>query len=459
VLAAVAGGAAWWWKQDESRHAHAATAAATANHEGSAQHEAPGGSGAPVRVEVVHPQRGGMVRTSSQPGSVHWFESAELFSKTSGYLKELSVDIGDRVKQGDLLAVIDNPEVIEEAARAEAALMQAKAAVVQAEARVKTAKADLEAAKAMVLKARADIERFVSERHYREQQLKRYKGLLAKQAVPQEVVDEYQEHFAAALAAEHSAEAEVETAKARATSADAMVAQAEADLAEAKANVEVAQSNLDKAKVFVSYTRIMSPYSGVVTFRGYHRGDFIRSAEGASVERPILTVGRTDKVRVITYIPDLDVPFTSVGDKARLRLNALPDEVFEGTVTRFAETEDEQSRTMRTEVDLPNPDDRLRAGMYGELTIVLDESTRNLTIPTASLASTGTQGEASVFVVRDGHVHKRNVKIGGDDGLRVEIRSGLTAEDAVVKNPGQVSEGYSAEAVETPANVAAGAGS
>ena len=96
-----------------------------------------------------------------------------------------------------------------------------------------------------------------------------------------------------------------------------MIETAKADLAEARANVKVAESNLARTKVFVEYTRIVSPYTGIITHRGFHRGDFIRSAEGGG-EKPILTAARIDKVRVVTYIPDRDVPFTDVGDKAKL---------------------------------------------------------------------------------------------------------------------------------------------
>jgi RND family efflux transporter MFP subunit len=448
LVVAAGAGATWWWTQGHASKAHPA-APGTASHHGASE-----GTPAPVRVEVIHPRSGGITRTSAQIGSVHWFEAAELYAKVSGYLKELSVDIGDRVKQGQVLAIIDNPEVIEEAAHAAAALEQAKASVTQSEAKIRTAEADVEAARAMVKKDEADIERYTSARHYRSKVLARFQGLLARKAVEQQVVDEQEEAYESAVAAEHSAQAEVFTAQAKVTSATATVEQFKADLAEAKANVDVAASNLAKAKVYVEYTKIVSPYTGVITFRGFHRGDFIvegiRSSEGGT-ERPILTVARTDKVRVVTYVPDRDVPFTDVGDKAMVALDALPGEVFEGTVTRFAETEDTQSRTMRTEVDLPNPKDRLREGMYGITTIILDPSSEHLTVPTASLTGKTGQGEASIFVLRDGRAHLVPVKIGADDGLRVEILSNLGPEDNVILNPGQVADGVPAEPLELPA--------
>jgi RND family efflux transporter MFP subunit len=437
ILFAVAAWGTWWWKY------HAGAATPEPKHESD---DATSDSG-PVQVEIIHARKGGITRSSSQTGSVHAFESAELFAKTSGYLKELSVDIGDRVKEGQILAVIDNPELIEEVERGAAALAQAKATVIQAEARIKTNEADVKAAEAAVIKAKADVERYVSTRKFREKELARYRGLRLKEAVPQQIIDEEEEHLDSAIAAEHAAEAEVFAAQARVTSARATVDQAKADLIESKANVDVAASNLDKATVLAAYTKIMSPYNGVVTFRGFHRGAFIRSAEGGT-EKPILTVARTDKVRVVTYVPDRDVPFTDVGDKARVTLDALPGQVFEGTVTRFAETEDVQSRTMRTEIDLENLKNQLREGMYGIATIILQESSENATIPTSCLTGRTAQGSASVFAIRGGKAHLTPVKTGVDDGLRVEILAGLQVDDAVVLNPALVGDGAPALALE-----------
>jgi RND family efflux transporter MFP subunit len=410
-----------------------------------------------IRVEVVHPRKGGMMRTSAQTGSVDAFEKAELYAKVSGYLKTLSVDIGDHVKEGQVLAEIDNPEQVKERDRDAATLEEARAAVRKAESRVKTAEADLEAAEAELAKAGAEVDRYASARSYREKELARFKVLFRQHALQQQAIDEEEEHYESALAAEHSARAAVISTQAQVVSAQAMVEQARADLVEARANVEVAKSDLDKSQVLVDYSRIISPYDGVVTFRGFHRGAFIRSAEEGTV-RPILTVARTDKLRVVTYIPDRDVPFTDVGDRALITLTALPGEVFEGKVSRLAETEDPQSRTMRTEIDLWNPKNRLREGMYGIATILLQESSGSLTVPTFCLSDKSKGNEGSVFVVRDGKAKLVPVKIGADDGVRVEIVSGLRPEDDVVLNPGLVTDGTPVEPIAAGTSAAAKAG-
>jgi RND family efflux transporter MFP subunit len=178
----------------------------------------------------------------------------------------------------------------------------------------------------------------------------------------------------------------------------------------------------------------------VITKRNFFPGAFIRSAsEGGTI--PLLTVARTDKVYVVTQIPDRDVPLTNVGDPAEVTLDALGSKVFKGKVSRFAETEDPTSRTMHTEIDLPNPDNELRAGMYGIAKIFLDSSTKGATLPASCLVGESKEGKADVYVVKDGKARKTQVSIGVDDGLRVEILGGLSPDDEVISGTGNVSDG------------------
>jgi RND family efflux transporter MFP subunit len=401
----------------------------------------------PLTVETVRMSPGGIVRTSTQIGSVHAFEDADLFAKVSGYLKVLKVDYGDHVKEGQLLAEIDDPEVVKEAERAASALHQTKAAVQQANARIDSAIADKKAAEAAVDQARADIDRYTSLRKYRKLVLIRYQDLVARNAVPQQLADEAEENFASAVAGERAAHAAETTAKAQAAAAEAKVEQARADLAEAEANVQVAEANLAKARVFVDYTRIISPYNGVITKRNFFRGAFIRSAsEGNTV--PLLSVARTDLVRVVTYVPDRDVPFLDVGDSAEVTLDALGNQVLRGKVSRFADAEDPTSRTMYTEIDLQNPDDRIRPGMYGIAKIILEKGTKKFTIPSSCLVGESNNGKASVFTIKDGKAHLTEIAVGADDGIRVEVLSGLSSTDEVIMSHGGIVEGMPVRAVE-----------
>ncbi|MEO6810882.1 MAG: efflux RND transporter periplasmic adaptor subunit [Isosphaeraceae bacterium] len=400
-----------------------------------------------TRVEVTRPKAGGIARTVDQIASIHAFEFAELHAEVSGFLKSQKVDIGDQVKEGDVLAVIAAPELEKAVEVASAALELAKAQVNQAEAKILTAQAQQQAAAADVSQAEADVERFVASRKYREKERIRIRQLARSNAVEQKLVDEQEDQYEAAVAAEHSAEATVRTNKAKLVAAGAMVESAKADLAEAKANVDVAAAALAKAQVYVDYTRIVSPYTGVVTLRSFHRGDFIPlSSEGNST--PLLAVARTDPMRVVIMVPDRDVPFTDVGDPAEIHVDALPGEVFHGKVSRFASTEDPADRTMRTEVDLPNPDNRLRDGMYGGATIILEPpSPKAFTVP-ASCLFDPENGEGVVYVVRDGKLHKTDVTYGKDNGVKIEILSGVSADDDVVaRYNGAVADGAPVQSV------------
>lgn len=383
---------------------------------------------------------GGIVRTSAQIGSVQAYEEADLYAKVSGYLKELRVDYGSVVKQGELLAVIDDPEAIKDREAAQAAVAQAQAVKAQAQARIASTKADLKAAEAAVAQADAEVRRAVAKRSFRAKVLARYKDLVARNAETQQVVDEQEENYESAVADELAAQAAEATARAQAAAAQAKVDLAVADLAEAEANVRVDEAALARAQVIEGYTRIESPYDGVVTRRNYFRGAFIRSA-AEEQSPPVLSVARTDKVRVVTYVPDLAVPLTDVGDPAEVTLDALPGKVLKGTVSRFASTEDLTSRTMHTEIDLDNPNNLVRPGMSGIARIILDTDTKRSTLPAGCLVG-GTHGDrADVFVVKDGKARKTQVRIGADDGLRVEIVDGLSENDQVIVDTNSVADG------------------
>jgi RND family efflux transporter MFP subunit len=423
---------AWYY------HAHKASAATAAGED-----QRPTFASGPddaVPVETVRLSQGGIQRTSTQIGSVHPFEEADIYAKVSGYLAELYVDFGDRVKQGQLLAVIDDPEIIKEAERAAADVLQAKAAVAQAEAIIQTTKADREAAATAVQQAEAEVDRYVASRVYHSKKLARYTELVKKSAIPQEIADEEEDAYGSARASELSSRKAVLNAKAQLSAAIARVGKAEADLAEATANVKVSEAKKATADVLAAYTKITSPYTGVITKRTYLRGAFIRSAsEGGNL--PLLNVARTDKVRVITQVPDVAVPYLDVGDPAEVTLDALPGEVFRGKVSRFADAEDPTSRTMHTEIDLPNPKNRLRPGMYGIAKIVLDTASKHATLPASCLVGESKGGQGDVYVIKDGKANKTRVEVGLDDGLRVEILKGLTPEDEVIMNTGSVTEG------------------
>lgn len=384
-----------------------------------------------VAVEVVRPRPGGIDRVCSQPGTVEPFEGANLYSKVAGFLAEQSVDIGSRVKKGQVLAKISVPEYVKAVERDEAKLLNAKSRAAQAEAALVSARADARAAKSLVAFAEAEVKAKASFTTFRRKQFDRFRQLNDQQAIDARLVDEKEDQFEAAQSAEFAAREQVVNAKAKAESADAKVVSAVADVDEAKSEIAVAAAELDRSKVWVDYATITSPYDGVVTKRTFFPGDFIPTADRGG--EPMLAVDRTDLMRVVVAVPDRDVPFVTVGDPATLEIDALPGRTFAGTVARSADAENLATRTMRTEVDVKNTDGSLRRGMYGKATIVLDKGSPGaVRVPTAALVARVGTSQADVRVVRDGLARTTRVRLGADNGIDIEVVEGLTVNDQVI---------------------------
>ncbi len=414
---------------------------------------------ATVAVKVISPRPGGINRLCTQPGSVEPFEAADLYSKVSGFLVEQNVDIGYPVHAGDVLARISVPEYEKQVKQDTADVVRAKARVDQMSAAITTAEADLGAATATISLARAEKKSKESYRAYREKQRDRIKSLVATNSIEAKLADENEDQFQAAVSSDLAAAEAVNAARQKEAAARARVAQARADLRYAEAEVETAKDKLEQSKVLLGYTVIRSPYTGVVTQRNFHPGDFIRSADAgyAKGERvPVLAVERTDIMRVVIQVPERDVPFVDCGDPAVVEVDALPGIVFKTRgadkveVSRLAASEDPQTRMMRTEVHLKNPDRTLRRGMFGRVTLTLQVGAPGaFRIPSAALFGKAGDGKGAVRLARGGKAAFVPVQIGADNGSEVEILSGLTAEDRViVRAAGPLSEGNAVAATD-----------
>ncbi len=386
-----------------------------------------------IRVRVINPQTGGMERTVTRPGAIHAFQYADLYAKVSGFLRHQKVDIGSPITADEVLVDVYAPEYAAAVRQAKADVAKAEAQVGVMQARLKSSQADLKEARVKVEQAQADVESAVAMTKLRGEQYRRYYALARRQAIEQELVDERQEAKLAAEATERAKRKAVETAKSAVAAAEAHVTAATADVADARAQVEVANAALVRAQVFESYTRILAPFTGVVTRRYFHEGDYIR--EGGAGQ-PILTVARTDTMRVIVYVPDPDVPLTHDGQQADITITSLPGETFHGKVARTAVSEDYSSRTMRTEIDLPNPTGELKNGMFGSVTIRLGADPKHLTIPSDCLQGAEKDGHRFVYVVKDGKAHRVAVQVVQDNGVHAEIASGLRPDDRVIENHG-----------------------
>jgi HlyD family secretion protein len=396
--------------------------------------EAPVHSSAVV-VDVTHPRKGAMERTTVQPGTIIAYQSADLYAEVSGYLKELKVDIGARVKAGQVLGKIDVPDLDKKVAHRGALLKKAKAQVEQMKARIKTAKAELATAQATEKQARAKHKAAQAAERFRKKVLARMERLVKLGSVEQELADEATEQYQAAMESTLAAEAFISTAKAMEAKADAAIDQAKADVLEAENEVEVAQAALEQAQVQLQFATLTSPYTGVVTQRTVFPGDFVRTATGSNSQLPLLNVQETDKVRVVVQVPDIDVPYTKPGDPAEVKIFALPGKKFHAKVSRIAASEDPETRNMRVEMDLPNPTGELRQGMYGKVKITLEQSNELLSIPVSCVVGEAKNGARSVFVVRDGKAHRVHVVLGTDNGIRIAVHRGLTTNDLVIRHP------------------------
>ncbi|MBN9520663.1 efflux RND transporter periplasmic adaptor subunit [bacterium] len=391
-----------------------------------------------VTVEVVAPKAGGIDRVCVQPGTLEPFEAADLYAKVSGFLAEQTVDIGSRVKAGQVLARIAVPEHDKQLEKDAAEVKRAEAKLAQMTAGIATAEAELKSAGASVALAAAEVKSKTSYKAYREKQRQRIRDLATRDAIDAKLADEQEDQYQAAVAAELAAGEAVNAARQKEAAARAKVEQAKADRDYAKAEVDVAIAQREKSAVIHAYAVIRSPYTGVVTRRSFHPGDFIRSADGGGGV-PVLSVERTEVMRVVVQVPDRDVPFVSVGDPAVVEIDALGGAVYRTTperrieVARAAEAEDPHTRMMRTEIDLPNPDGRLRRGMFGRVRLALQPGALSaVRIPSAALVGKAEGGKAVVRVVRDDVAQVVPVVFGVDNGAEVEILSGLSPADSVI---------------------------
>jgi RND family efflux transporter MFP subunit len=407
------------------------------------------------KVDVARPRVGGLVNSTTQPGLVEAYNYANLFAKVSGYLATQKVDIGSLVKVGQVLATLEAPEIVQAADQAAAELKQAEAQVKLNAAALDTAKANVVTARATVQEKQADLKQAADAFEYHKTKYGRINGLYVQKAIDERAVDEEQQERDSAEAARNLAAAAVSTAQADLVAKQALEQQAEANLADARAKVQVASAALAKAKVYVGYLTITSPYDGVITERNYHMGDFIRASEQGA-HNPLLTVAETDLMRIVVKMPEEFAPMTEPRDAATFKPN-FTDHVFRGTVSRIANSLDRTDKTMRTEIDLPNPKNELRDGMFGYATIELSKSLQGLSIPSQSLVNNG-DSTYSVWIALDGHLRRTKVKVSVDTGVRSEVVTGLRPDDLVVLQPTEdLTEGQTVQPVEVRDNGAASA--
>jgi HlyD family secretion protein len=389
------------------------------------------GADPPVRVAVARPVRKALRPESVQFGWIEAFERTPLWAKLPAYVEKLYVDIGDRVEPNQVLADLSIPEMQDELRQKEAQVAQAQAGIEQAAAAVRAAEAAQATAQAKIAEAAAGNIRADGDYQRWKSQYARIGELVAGGSLDRKLEDETRNSLQAAEAARGEASAKVQSAKAALLENKADVAKAHADQSLAAARLQSAQADLARQKALLQYTHLRAPYSGVITERNVVRGDFVQSAGTASA-KPLLAVARTDLARIFVDVPEMDSPWVEAGRPAHVTVEALGDRVFEGKVARTSWLLG-PNRTLRTEVDLPNPGGLLRPGMYATAHIVLQDRPAALVLPQSAVVGSGKQ--AFCWTVRQGKAAKTPIALGLQVAGEVEVISGLTDDASVVQSP------------------------
>lgn len=411
---------------------------------------APVAADAPVAVTVAVPKRKTLTWSVEQPGSVQAFEMTPLVAKLPGYVKTVTKDLGDPVEAGEVLATIDIPELEREADQKTAVVAEAAAAVEQAKKGVDVTAAGVASAEATAAEAKAGLARVQADYERWESELKRVEGLVGSKVIDRQTLDETTKQFRSAAAAKDEVAAKVLSAQAAVREAAAKKGRAEADQKAAEARVGLADADAKRVAALLSYRQIKAPYKGVVTGRFVHTGHFLQPTSGARSE-PLFTVARLDVVRVFVDVPESAAPHAVVGAKAVVRLPAVGGKEVAGTVTRTAGVLNPDTRTLRTEIDLPNPDGALRPGQYAVVRIAATTKDAAVVPAAAVLFADET---AYCFAVENGKAVKLRVQVGRADSEGYELlakrRANLTsgdwqpvtgAEQVVVGNLGALADG------------------
>ncbi|MGC9195451.1 MAG: efflux RND transporter periplasmic adaptor subunit [Syntrophobacteraceae bacterium] len=314
-------------------------------------------------VAVIHPSREAAGEDLVLPGTLQAYVESPIYARTNGYVKAWYHDIGSRVKKGELLAVIETPEVDQQLAQARADLV--------------TAQANLHLARITAA---------------------RYRGLLKTDAVSKQEVDN-----------------------------------ANGDLEAKLAIVASSQANVRRLEQLKAFEQIYAPFSGVITRRNVDTGWLINAGNGGALQQ-LFSLARTDPLRVYVNVPETCAPSVHNGLSAALELAEFPGRRFKGKVVRSAQAIDVKTRTLLTEVDVPNKSGVLLPGSYASVHLKILVSHQRLKVPVNALLFRS-EGLRAVVVGGNHRVRLQPLVVGRDYGTSLEVLSGLKPEDWIVLNP------------------------
>jgi RND family efflux transporter MFP subunit len=380
------------------------------------------------RVSVDSPKVKDLVRECEQPGKVEAYEQTPIHSRVTGYVRSVLVDIGDRVKIGQPLLELDVPDLVEQVRQKESRAQEALASTAQAKAAIASAEAMVETSQALLVESKAALQRTEAELARAKSDLERTEQLASTSAVSPKIVDEARSVYQAAAASKEESQAKIRSQEALLRESQTKVDQSGADFETAVARSKTIAAELAESRAMLAYATLQSPFDGMVTERHVHTGHLVEP--GRQESKPLLVVSRIDPIRVVVDVPEIDAALIDVADKVFVRIQAFGPKVIQAEVSRISWSLHATSRTLRAEVDLPNPAGDLRPGMYAYARIILEESPAACTLPISALKFDGAQ--AYCFVVRGGHVHRTNVTLGLRAGKESSIKEGLAPTDQVV---------------------------
>src|SRR5271167_1163693 len=303
------------------------------------------GSGTQVAWAAVVPVKRTTISDSlSIAGQFVPYQNVELHAKVAGYIRNIYVDIGDRVRTGQVLAVLEIPELV-------AQVDEAKAAVHHAEEEIQRAQSDVLRAEADNVALHANAVRLVNTDKARP-------GLIAQQELDD------------ATAKDRASQAQVEAAKSA--------------LGAAKQQLEVAKANLQHYAALNDYAKIIAPYNGVVTWRFSDTGALVQAGTSNTSGLPVVTVAEIDVLRLRIPAPERIAAKIKIGDPADVHVQAT-GEHFTGKVARFTNALDTSTRTMQVEIEVPNANYHLQPGMYADVTLAAGRQTDVLAVPINAL--------------------------------------------------------------------------
>ncbi len=342
-------------------------------------------------VAVIAIGRGDVKQALTVAAEFRPFQEIEIHAKVAGFLKSIAVDVGDHVKAGQLLAVLEVPEL-------QAEVRQDDASARRAAEEINRAQADLQRAESA-----HDVAHLAAARL--ESVMKARPNLVAQQ--------------------------DIDEAAGRDRVAEAQVATARAALASSKEQLEIARATSSKTQTLLDYTRITAPFAGVITQRYADPGAMIQAGTASQTQAmPVVRLSESDRLRLVIPVPESAVSRVRLGSPVDVTVQSL-NKTVSGTVARFAGRLDTETRTMRVEVDVPNPRGELVPGMYADATLVLQEASGAIVAPVQAIDRTET-GARVLVVGRDEKLEARNVSLGLEAADRVEVTAGLREGDMVV---------------------------